>query len=348
MFKKILLAVVSLITLLLIIYRTGPAIEVVSPDVSPYTLPVSLEELDPWIAGDSVNNQLKADNGARIIWADSTGKKTPYSIVYLHGFSASQEEGDPVHETLARRYGANLYMNRMPGHGVAGRDALAGITVEDMVQSAREAIAIGKLVGDSCIVMATSTGATLALPLLAANSDRMAALIMYSPLVTDYTDQLRLLRGPWGREIGELVLGEVNYRERTGADSLYWSNYYHLNGYIVLSQLLGAFARKEEIYRQVKVPVFMGYYYENEVFQDHIVSVSAMLEMFRQLGSEVKVKQAFPEAGHHVIGSYVKSEDVEGVMQATSQFLEQYLLLTPVTNLQPDRRSAPVTAIHTK
>jgi pimeloyl-ACP methyl ester carboxylesterase len=339
MFKKIIIGFVVLVILLVLVYTNGPRIGKVIPDVSPYDLPVSLEELDELVARDSADHDLKTDNGARIIWADSVGKKTAYSLVYLHGFSASQEEGDPVHETLARRYEANLYLNRMPGHGIAGPDALATLTVKDMMQSVRKAIAIGKKLGDSCIIMATSTGATLALPVLAANDDRIAALLMYSPLVTDYADQLWLLRGAWGKAIGQLVLGEVNYRERTGADSLYWSNYYHLNGYLALSQLLEAVAQKEEIYRQVKVPVFMGYYYKDAIFQDHIVSVSALLEMFGQLGSEVKVKQAFPEAGHHVIGSYVKSEDVEGVTQATIQFLEKYLPLTPVTNLQPEGRS---------
>ena len=40
---------------------------------------------------------IKPDNQARIIWADSSKKeKTKIAFLYLHGFSASQAEGDPV------------------------------------------------------------------------------------------------------------------------------------------------------------------------------------------------------------------------------------------------------------
>ena len=32
------------------------------------------------------------------------------SVVYLHGFSASQEEGDPVHYDFAQKFGCNLFL----------------------------------------------------------------------------------------------------------------------------------------------------------------------------------------------------------------------------------------------
>ena len=51
-------------------------------------------------------------------------------------------------------------------------------------------------------------------------------------------------------------------------------------------------------FERVKKPVFMGYYFKNEKFQDSVVSVEAMLKMFDQLGTpeNLKVKKAFPEA----------------------------------------------------
>ena len=45
---------------------------------------------------------LKEDNQARIVWYDSAKRATPYSVVYLHGFSASQGEGDPVISPICR------------------------------------------------------------------------------------------------------------------------------------------------------------------------------------------------------------------------------------------------------
>ena len=41
---------------------------------------------------------------------DSLKEKTEYAVVYLHGFSASQEEGDPVHYDFAKKFGCNLFL----------------------------------------------------------------------------------------------------------------------------------------------------------------------------------------------------------------------------------------------
>ncbi len=75
----------------------------------------------------------------------------------------------------------------------------------------------------------------------------------------------------------------------------------------------------------------MGYYYKNDTLQDHTVSVPAMLDMFEKLGTpdELKVKQPFPEAGEHVIGSYLTSGDLDGVRKATFLFLEEVVRLSP-------------------
>ena len=77
----------------------------------------------------------------------------------------------------------------------------------------------------------------------------------------------------------------------------------------------------------------MGYYYKNDSLQDHTVSVPAMLEMYDMLGTpeDKKVKQAFPETGGHVIGSYLVSKDLPAVRLATYQFLEGTLGIKPVS-----------------
>jgi hypothetical protein len=73
----------------------------------------------------------------------------------------------------------------------------------------------------------------------------------------------------------------------------------------------------------VKQPVGLFYYYKDQVHQDSTVKVSAELEMFDELGTDqgLKYKQAIPEAGTHVIGSGVRSHDVEGVENGIVHFL---------------------------
>jgi hypothetical protein len=64
-----------------------------------------------------------------------------------------------------------------------------------------------------------------------------------------------------------------------------------------------------------------------------VVSVPKMLEMYKQIGTPdpLKVKQAFPESGDHVIASSITSQDWEGVLEETIRFLEEVAkVITPV------------------
>jgi hypothetical protein len=86
---------------------------------------------------------------------------------------------------------------------------------------------------------------------------------------------------------------------------------------------------KPEIFAKVKCPVFLAYYYKNEEEQDKTVSVPAMLKMFDELGtpSELKRKQAFPEAGAHVIASYIRTKEWQHVESETNKFLTEIVKL---------------------
>ncbi|MFZ8461094.1 alpha/beta hydrolase, partial [Staphylococcus aureus] len=85
-------------------------------------------------------HKIKENNEARIVWANDTLKqKTNYAIVYLHGFSASQEEGNPVHRNIAKQFGCNLYLARLAEHGIDTVDALFNYTADRLWESAKEA-----------------------------------------------------------------------------------------------------------------------------------------------------------------------------------------------------------------
>ena len=78
---------------------------------------------------------MRPDNEARIIWADSSKKKTAWSIVFLHGFSATWREGDPVVMDLAKRYGCNLFLPRLYAHGLDTADNMVNLTAEKYLES---------------------------------------------------------------------------------------------------------------------------------------------------------------------------------------------------------------------
>ena len=96
------------------IYLLGPA-----PANPVYTgelirVPTHPMELEKYITTNEKKYEpIKPGNEAKIIWYnDSTKKKTPFSLIYLHGFSASHEEGNPIHTQIAKEYGMNLFLSR--------------------------------------------------------------------------------------------------------------------------------------------------------------------------------------------------------------------------------------------
>lgn len=335
--KKLLYTLIILLAVLAIVFYLGPVVDhgELAADLPKVT--TDLEKLEEEVLlREASNPRVKPDNEARIIWADSTKQKTPYSVVYLHGFGASQGEGEPVHRLLAERFGCNLYLSRLKEQGIQSDSAFKSMTAENLLATAREAVAIGQALGDSVIVIGTSTGGALGLHITAHNPD-LAALMLYSPIIAPANEALFLLNGPWGRQIGELILGRVNKEEREDPVKRYWSDVYYLEGYISLAGLVEN-TMKEETFEKIEQPVFLAYYYKNEEEQDPVVSVAAMLEMYDQLGtpSSLKRKVAFPEAGNHVISSVYRSGDWQGVYEASADFLEEVMHLNPVVEMVVD------------
>ena len=275
---------------------------------------------------------IKEDNQARIIWYDSTKKeKTPYSIVYLHGFTGSQMDGSPAHIEFAKRYGCNLYLARLYGHGIESDNPLLDLTPENYFESAKEAVRIGEQLGDKVIIMATSTGGTLALP-IAADNPEIAGLILYSPNIDVYDKASFILTKPWGLQIAKLVKGgDFITSDDPPIIQKYWQTKYRVEAAVTLKSLINA-EMTEKTFAKVHQPVFVGYYYKNDREQDHTVSVKRILEMFNELGTpdSLKRKVAFPDVGAHPIACSLVSKDVPHVLDETYKFAEEVLHLTPV------------------
>jgi pimeloyl-ACP methyl ester carboxylesterase len=317
-----------------VIYMVGPEPPTPKLDGNLPIVPQSLAVLETEInrSEASVVN-LKPDNQARIIWADSTRKqKTPLSFLYLHGFGASQAEGAPVHVNLARRYGANLYLARLQDQGVGGDSVFYHLTPENYLASAKKALAVAQTMGTKVVLISTSAGAGLSL-YLASQHPEIQALVLYSPAIRLYDDKSTLINGPWGKQIMKQLIGSeyLDFPRKNQLEEQYWSNHYRIEGLITLQSFMEE-ALNQDTFAKVKCPVYMAYYYKNEEEQDKVVSVAKMLEMFDQLGTpaDQKRKEAFPKTGHHVIASYIRSGDWKGVQAGTVRFLEDVVQLQPI------------------
>ena len=286
--------------------------------------------LDGFVANLESQHHLKLNNEARIIWAnDSLKNTTEYAIVYLHGFSASQEEGNPVHRNIAKAFGCNLYLARLAQHGIDTTDALYHFTAEDLWETGKEAYAIGKKLGKKVILMGTSTGGTLALQLAAAYPE-IAGLVLYSPNIEINDPNAWLLNDPWGLQIARLVK-KSNLNTAARGDSIYnqfWNHTYRLEATVQLEELLET-TMLPITFQQIKQPVLSLYYYKNEKEQDPVVKVSAIQKMMGQLGTAENLKKsvAIPEAGNHVLASPIQSKDIQSVEKETGLFLREVMKL---------------------
>jgi esterase/lipase len=319
------------ILVLLIVYFAGP--KPAKPDftIHEISLPDSLSALEKKINRDEkLVKGIKHDNQARIVWADSSKKeKTKIAILYLHGFPASWAEGSPVHTDLAKKYHANLYLARLAEHGIDNGDStMINLTADKWEASAEEAYTIAKKLGDEVIIIGTSGGGALTL-FLTSRHPEIKAIVLYSPCVRIYNKAGAILIKPWGLQIGRMMQGSVIKDVSTSeAHAKYWDLHYRLEGVRALVNLYSN-TMKPEVFSRIKCPVFLGYYYKNEAEQDNVVSVPAMLKMFDELGTPagLKQKEAFPNAGAHVISSSIRSKDWQGVEKETDKFLTDIVKL---------------------
>jgi pimeloyl-ACP methyl ester carboxylesterase len=315
-----------LLGLMVFIYLAGPEPRFDGFDNKPLSFKYPLSELNSYLsARESKFKKLKIANEAQIRWKNSS-MKAPCAIVYLHGFSASHAEGAPVHRNVAEQFGCNLYLTRLPGHGIDSNDAFREIEPRDWVEEAKHAVAIGKLIGERVIVMATSTGATLATYLAAADKD-ISALILFSPNFDLYDQTSHLLNGPWGRVIARIFFnGEYREWEAPEEVQKYWTTRYHLDGLHSLRHLVMK-TMTSEVFSQIEQPVFVGYYYRDEDHQDEFVSVKKMHDFIRQISTPKKLQRSYQatNANTHPIASDLWNKRWEDVQDATTSFMEEVL-----------------------
>ena len=319
------------LVILIIIYFLGP-----QPSTPKYNnelpvIPRDASQLEKYIGDNEARHKLKPDNEARIVWFNDTAKeKTEYAVVYLHGFSASQEEGDPVHLEFAKKFGCNLYLARLAEHGIDTTNPLANYTAEKSWRSAVEAYVIGKQLGQKVILMSTSTGSTLAIK-LCAEFPEIAANIMMSPNIAINNRNAWMLNNHWGLQIAEIVEGKYRTSDDTTAQyARYWNHRYSTSSLVQLEELVES-TMKESTFKKVTQPTLMLYYFKDKDHQDPVLKVSAMKRMFTQLATPDSLKRqvAIPNSENHVLGSPIKSKDVESVKNEVEKFAIEILKLPP-------------------
>lgn len=332
MIKKIILFFLAALFLLVMVYGLGPQADIARLDTS-YTQDLfSSDELLELQSREKLRSDVKPGNESELIWTDPTVKeKTRYSVVYLHGFSASPVEGEPLHKLFAERYGFNLYIPRLFEHGLEAEEPLIDFTAEGYLETVKEAILVGKSIGEEVILIACSTGATAGL-YMASDDDDIAALILLAPNIYLANPASALISWPWGKELLEQMLGgKYQIWESIDEVKKYWYTKYRYEAIVELMRLINA-TMTPETFKNIDQPLFAGYYYKNEAEQDDVVSVPAILNMVDQIKTPIHLKRsvAFPEANTHVISSPLMNPNYQIVFDEIFKFSEEILGLKQV------------------
>ena len=237
--KSLPLKIFSSLALLFILYLLGPTPKTPELKKPLPTVPTELIELEKWINDkETAIQNIRPHNQSQLVFADSIPQKTTYSVLYLHGFGAVAEEGAPFHTIVADGFGANLYLPRLYGHGLKEEEPMIGFNADDYLDSAREALAVAKKLGEKVIVLATSNGATLALTL--GDDPDIAAFGLYSPNIKIKDPRAFLLTYPWGLQLARLITGSKYHfmSDMTAEKEKYNTHYYRFEATIEIQNLL--------------------------------------------------------------------------------------------------------------
>jgi esterase/lipase len=276
---------------------TGPA----APDLP--------DDLDAYLKQSEARfTDLRPNNEKLIVWSDPSKKaKTPFSIIYFHGFSACRLEVAPLCDIVARDLGANLFYTRLSGHGRPGQ-ALAEVTMADWQRDANEALAIGRRLGDRVIVIATSTGGALATWLVSnAGSKDIQALVLISPNFGLRNKSASVMTWPLARYYVPLLAGKTRSLEPCNPKwSVCWPCSYPMISMIPVMKLVKE-AWKSPV-EKITAPV-MAFYSPD----DKIVEPARTEIMIRRFGSTqrkiVKVQHSSDPDNHVITGRIMSPEN---------------------------------------
>ena len=329
--KKSLKIVLFAVIIIIAVYFLGgkvtpPTLSTVFP-----TVPKTLNDINDSIlsAEASFGDSIKKGNASEIFWVNDSISKTPYAMVYLHGYSASKSEGLPVAKDFAERYGMNLYMPRLQDHGFATDEPLLNMTADGLWESAKNALAVGEKLGDKVLIMSTSTGGTLALYLAAMYPEKISGIINISPNILPTTTGVTLLSGHWGLQIARAVQGGKYVRvDSSSYHPEYWSEGPRLESTLQLQALLDA-TMKSETFEKITAPSLTLAYYKDEKHQDPTVRVEKIRWAHSLLGSKEKKYVELPTVGVHPMASSIVSKDIPAVENAIFDFTEKVLKIEP-------------------
>ena len=299
-------AVLSVAVIAVGIYMMGPRNHLGPSLPTPRPLPPEkISQLEHWIrTSEAAYPDIKPGNAKGIVWNSTAQKKTPWSVVYIHGFSASRLESAPLSDKVAKILGANAFHTRLTGHGRTGA-AMAEAKPQDWMADTLEAVRIGQTLGEKVLVISCSTGSTLSTWLATSpEANRVAAHIFLAPNYGPKDKNSEIINTPWGKQLATIIMGPTrSWAPENSQVANAWTTSYPSQAVFPMMALVKS-VRDSDL-SKFKTPVMMIY---SE--KDTVVDPIETKAVFQRIGSAVKVLEAVTYSeneGQHMLVGDIRS-----------------------------------------
>ncbi|MCR9122635.1 MAG: alpha/beta hydrolase [Phyllobacteriaceae bacterium] len=269
--KTVLYVLIALIVILVGLWVFGPR-EPVNTALR-FDPAVIGEDIEAYLAESEARfDDIVEDAEKQLVWAFPASRaKTPVSLVYVHGFSASPGEIRPAPDMAAEALGANLFYTRLAGHGRSD-EAMAEPTVQDWLDDVAEAVAIGERVGERVVLIGTSTGGTLAAiaALHPDLRDRIAGIVFVSPNFKVQAAGSEVLTAPFARHLVPLIVGaERSFEPENELHAQFWTERYPSTALLPMAASVAH--ANAQFYENTSIPALFIFSDDDQVV-DHTVT----------------------------------------------------------------------------
>ena len=284
---------------------------------------IDISSLDQLIESrENEIQNIRLDVEKKIIWANKNNQKTKTSLVYIHGFSATRFELNPVIEMLGKELQANIFFTRLKGHGQDGR-ALGEATFDDWMIDIEEAIGIGRVIGDNLILIGCSTGCSLIHTILKESID-IKAVIYVSPNFGSKSFKGQLLRVPGAKLFMPLVFGKEHFFIPKNVEhERCWTTRYPIKALFAIKDSVVAAYKIN--HNKIKVP--MLFWFSDD---DQVVSAKATRKIISKMGNNVTVYNPIltnedDSSKHGILGDILSASQTKDGVNKILSWLSKYI-----------------------